>query len=48
VEIRGVVELVDDPDKELPRRLSHKYTGEDPPAEGPEVQRVIARLVPDR
>lgn len=48
VEIRGVVELVDDPDKELPRQLSHKYTGEDPPQEGPEVQRVIARLIPEK
>lgn len=48
VEIRGVVELVDDPDKELPRQLSHKYTGEDPPQEGPEVRRVIARLIPEK
>jgi PPOX class probable F420-dependent enzyme len=48
VEIRGVVELADDPEKELPRVLSHKYTGEDPPPEGPEVQRVIARLVPEK
>lgn len=48
VEIRGVVELTADPEKELPRRLSHKYVGEDPPAEGPEVQRVIARLVPEK
>ena len=48
VEIRGTVELADDPDKELPRRLSHKYVGEDPPAEAPEVQRVIARLIPEK
>lgn len=46
VEIRGTVELTDDLDKELPHRLSHKYAGEDPPAEGPEVKRVVARLVP--
>lgn len=48
VEIRGTVELVDDPEKELPRRLSHKYVGEDPPPESAEVRRVIARITPDK
>lgn len=48
VEIRGRVELTDDPDKELSHRLSHKYVGEDPPAEGPEVHRVIARIIPEK
>lgn len=27
VEIRGTVEVVDDPDRDLPKRLSHKYVG---------------------
>lgn len=48
VEIRGTVELADDPDRELPRRLSHKYVGEDPPPEPAEVRRVIARLTPEK
>jgi len=48
IEIRGTVELTDDPDKELPHRLSHKYTGEDPPPESPEVKRVIARITPEK
>jgi hypothetical protein len=26
-EIRGIVELIDDPNKELPKKLSQKYLG---------------------
>ncbi|MBH1932973.1 PPOX class F420-dependent oxidoreductase [Streptomyces sp. AV19] len=46
VDIRGTAELVEDPEKELPRRLSHKYLGEDPPAESDEVVRLIVRVTP--
>jgi PPOX class probable F420-dependent enzyme len=48
VEIRGKAEVFDDPERELGRRLSHKYVGEDPPAEPPEVKRVIVRLIPEK
>lgn len=48
VDIRGTAELTADPDKSLPRMLSHKYLGEDPPAEPPDVLRLIVRVTPRR
>jgi PPOX class probable F420-dependent enzyme len=48
VEIRGTAELIDDPDRELSHRLSHKYVGEDPPREPADVQRVIVRITPEK
>jgi PPOX class probable F420-dependent enzyme len=48
VEIRGRAEVIDDPERNLGRRLSHKYLGEDPPPEPPEVQRVIIRVTADK
>jgi PPOX class probable F420-dependent enzyme len=48
VEIRGTAELTDDPGKTLPMELSHKYLGEDPPAESDEVRRVIIRVTPEK
>ena len=47
-EIRGRAEVIPDPARELGRRLSHKYVGEDPPPEPPEVERVIVRVTPTR
>ncbi|MBB5853381.1 PPOX class F420-dependent oxidoreductase [Amycolatopsis umgeniensis] len=47
-QLRGTVTITADPDKTLPKTLSHKYLGQDPPAEGPEVERVIVRLRVDR
>jgi len=47
VEIRGTAELVEDEGRTLPRVLSHKYLGEDPPAE-PDVIRLIVRVSPDK
>jgi PPOX class probable F420-dependent enzyme len=47
-QLRGTVTLVPDPDKTLPKLLSHKYLGEDAPPEGPDVQRVIVRLHVDK
>lgn len=44
VQLRGTVTVVADPGKTLGKVLSHKYVGEDPPAEAPEVERVIVRL----
>ncbi|MEJ3654130.1 PPOX class F420-dependent oxidoreductase [Actinomycetes bacterium KLBMP 9759] len=43
-QLRGTVTIVPDPDKALPKLLSHEYLGEDPPPEGPEVERVVVRL----
>ncbi|AWW40141.1 pyridoxamine 5'-phosphate oxidase [Streptomyces sp. AS58] len=46
VEIRGTAEILPDDDKRLPRELSHKYLGIDPPAEKDDEVRVIIRIVP--
>ncbi|WP_079141891.1 PPOX class F420-dependent oxidoreductase [Streptomyces sp. LUP30] len=48
VEIRGVAEILPDPDKRLPHELSHKYLGIDPPAERGDEVRVIIRVVPQK
>ena len=48
VDIRGVAELIEDRDKLLPRRLSHKYLGEDPPAEPGDVVRLIVAITPHK
>lgn len=47
-QLRGAVTITADPDKLLPKLLSRKYLGEDPPVEGPEVERVVVRLHVDR
>ncbi|MEU7788291.1 PPOX class F420-dependent oxidoreductase [Amycolatopsis sp. NPDC049159] len=47
-QLRGTAELTPDPGKALPRALSHKYLAQDPPPEGPEVERVVVRLKVDR
>ncbi|WP_410585607.1 PPOX class F420-dependent oxidoreductase [Amycolatopsis sp. lyj-108] len=47
-QLRGTVTITPDPEKVLPKALSHKYLGQDPPPEGPEVERVIVRLRVDR
>jgi PPOX class probable F420-dependent enzyme len=46
VGISGTVELIEDPEKALPRTLSQKYLGEDPPAESADVLRLIVRVTP--
>ncbi|MGQ4332334.1 PPOX class F420-dependent oxidoreductase [Streptomyces hayashii] len=48
VEIRGLAEILPDPDKRLPHELSHKYLGIDPPAEKHDEVRVIIRIVPQK
>ncbi|MEU9192491.1 PPOX class F420-dependent oxidoreductase [Streptomyces hundungensis] len=45
-EIRGTAELLPDPDKVLPKRLSQRYLGEDPPPEN--ATRLIVRITPER
>jgi PPOX class probable F420-dependent enzyme len=47
-EIRGIAEVSGDPGKWLPRELSQKYLGEDPPPEPDKVPRVIVRVIPER
>ncbi|MGH4034086.1 PPOX class F420-dependent oxidoreductase [Actinomycetota bacterium Odt1-20B] len=44
VEIRGTAELLPDPDKVLPRELSQRYLGEDPPTEPADISRLIVRI----
>src|SRR5206468_7192328 len=46
VEIRGTAELVQDPGRSLPERLSRKYLGESPPPEAADIVRLIARITP--
>jgi PPOX class probable F420-dependent enzyme len=48
VEIRGTAELIEDVDKQLPRRLSHKYLGTEPPAEPAELTRLMVRVTPTK
>jgi len=48
VEIRGTADLVEDKGKTLPKELSHKYLGEDPPAESDDVVRLIVRVIPEK
>lgn len=48
VEIRGTADLVEDPGKSLPKALSRKYLGEEPPPEPDEVTRLIVRVTPER
>ncbi|MEU3735642.1 MULTISPECIES: PPOX class F420-dependent oxidoreductase [unclassified Streptomyces] len=47
-EIRGVAEVLPDPEKRLPHELSHKYLGIDPPGEKDEEARVIIRVTPEK
>lgn len=48
LEIRGTVEIVDDPDKTLIRHLSQKYQGKDFTTDGPGDNRVIFKIRPER
>lgn len=48
VEIRGTAELAEDTGRSLPKALSRKYLGEDPPPEPDDVVRLIVRVIPDK
>lgn len=48
LDIRGTADLTVDEDRALPQRLSQRYLGEDPPAEPPEVVRLIVRVHPEK
>ncbi|MET9027349.1 PPOX class F420-dependent oxidoreductase [Nocardia sp. NPDC004168] len=47
-EVRGRVELTDDPDKTLLTAMYAKYMGGATPPPEPEARRVIVRIVPER
>jgi PPOX class probable F420-dependent enzyme len=46
-DIRGRVELVDDPDRRLSVELTRRYLGQDPPSDPPGSHRLIGRLTPE-
>ena len=48
VEIRGTAELVKDPGRALPERLSRKYLGESPLPEAADIVRLVARITPNK
>jgi hypothetical protein len=48
VEIRGTAGLTADPHRSLPKLLSRKYLGEDPPPEPAGVSRRIVRVRPQQ
>jgi PPOX class probable F420-dependent enzyme len=48
VEIRGTAKMVEDPGKSLPKALSRKYLGEDPPPEPDALIRLIVRVTPEK
>ena len=48
VEIRGVADLIEDPDGALSHRVTHKYLGMDPPADPQGDRRLIVRVCPEK
>jgi PPOX class probable F420-dependent enzyme len=48
VDIRGHVELVEDPDRSLSIALTRRFLGQDPPPDPPGSRRLIGRLTPER
>jgi PPOX class probable F420-dependent enzyme len=48
VDIRGTAELTVDESKALPKTLSQRYLGEDPPPEPDDVVRLIVRVLPEK
>jgi PPOX class probable F420-dependent enzyme len=48
VEIRGSVELTDDPEKRLLYEMYDRYMGGMPPSPEPEAERLIVRIRPDK
>jgi PPOX class probable F420-dependent enzyme len=48
VDIRGTAELTVDESKALPKTLSQRYLGQDPPPEPDDVVRLIVRVLPEK
>jgi PPOX class probable F420-dependent enzyme len=47
-DIRGTVELVEDPDRSLSIELTRRFLGQDPPPDPPGSRRLIGRLTPEQ
>jgi PPOX class probable F420-dependent enzyme len=48
VEIRGSVEITDDPEKRLLYEMYDRYMGGTPPPPEPDAERLIVRIMPDK
>ena len=48
IEIRGSVEITDDPEKRLLYEMYDRYMGGTPPPPEPEAERLIVRITPQR
>jgi PPOX class probable F420-dependent enzyme len=48
IEIRGSVEITDDPEKRLLHEMYDRYMGGTPPPPEPEAERLIVRITPQR
>ncbi len=48
IDVRGTATVTEDPERTLSKALSHRYLDEDPPAEPPEVVRVVVRITPEK
>ncbi|HEY0453710.1 PPOX class F420-dependent oxidoreductase [Actinophytocola sp.] len=48
VTIRGTATVTADPERVQSLRLSHRYVGQDPPAEPEDVERVVVRITPTK
>jgi PPOX class probable F420-dependent enzyme len=48
VEIRGSVEITDDPEKRLLYEMYDRYMGSTPPPPEPDAERLIVRIRPDK
>jgi PPOX class probable F420-dependent enzyme len=48
IEIRGSVEITDDPEKRLLYEMYDRYMGGMPPPPEPEAERLIVRVIPER
>src|SRR4051794_16135368 len=48
VEIRGVADLIEDPERALSHRVTHKYLGTNPPPDPEGDRRLIVRVRPEK
>jgi PPOX class probable F420-dependent enzyme len=48
VEIRGTVDITEDPEKRLLHEMYDRYMGGTPPPPEPEAERLIVRITPER
>ncbi len=48
VEIRGTVEITEDPEKRLLHEMYDRYMGGSPPPPEPDAERLIIRIIPER